>query len=213
MLYGRRRGRALKESREHLLEHELPKWELKVDGESFIGLFDPTSYPSMALEVGFGSGEHLALQAMTSRETLFIGCEPFVNGVASMVEKIHQQGLTNVRIFADDVFLMLPHLPLGSFDHIFVLFPDPWPKTRHHKRRLVSLNSVGRLMTYLKPKGDLLVATDHVGYQEWIQDFWREVPGIKTISAAPPPLWTTTRYQEKAIHAGRASMFFHVLRN
>lgn len=207
MLYGRRRGRGLKESRQELMGHEFPKWELRLENNPVVTI---ETDQAVSLEIGFGSGEHLALQAATFPGTLFIGCEPFINGIAAMVEKIHEQNLTNVRIFAEDVFLLLPHLPRASLDHIFVLFPDPWPKKRHHKRRLLSEESVKRFLTYLKPGGEMLMATDHGGYQEWIQGFWQALPGEKSVSAEPPALWTTTRYQDKAQREGRKSLFFHI---
>lgn len=210
MLYGRRRGRALKKSRQELMGRVLPQWELCLRNNTLVGPLDLEKYMKAILEIGFGSGEHLALQAMTFPGTLCIGCEPFVNGVAAMAEKIHDGQLTNVRLFGDDVWTLLPHVPRDSFDHIFVLFPDPWPKTRHHKRRLLSLDAVQRLLTYLKPGGEMLMATDHPSYQEWIHEFWAKVPGEKTVSSEPPALWVTTRYQEKALKEGRSSLFFTV---
>ncbi|MFM7739403.1 MAG: tRNA (guanosine(46)-N7)-methyltransferase TrmB, partial [Planctomycetota bacterium] len=120
-----------------------------------------------ALEVGFGGGEHLAAQARLHPQTGFIGCEPFENGVAKMLTQIRLQGLSNVRVHPDDARDILARLPDASLDVMFVLFPDPWPKFRHHKRRFIQSQSLDVIARMLKPGGELRVATDHPDYAQW----------------------------------------------
>lgn len=143
----------------------------------------------------------------------FIGCEPFINGVAKLLAEIDVHGLTNVRIVVDDARLLLDALPDGALERIFVLFPDPWPKARHHKRRIVNPATAAAFARLLVEGGELRLATDDPGYQRWMletilahsefawraerADDWRSRP-----SDSPP-----TRYEEKALAAGRKPVF------
>src|SRR5262249_9537824 len=120
-----------------------------------------------ALEVGFGGGEHLAAQALAHPDTGFIGCEPFVNGVAKLLTQLDAQRIGNVRVLMDDARLLIPRLPDRSLSTVFVLFPLPWPKLRHHKRRFVQASMLDQLARVLRPGGMLRVATDHSDYSAW----------------------------------------------
>jgi len=160
------------------------------------------------LEIGFGSGEHLFWQAEHHLNVGFIGCEPFINGVASLLGKIECAGLTTIRIHDGDARDMLAWLPPRSIARIFVLFPDPWPKKRHQKRRLVSRDSVVQLARVLAPGGELRFATDNgdcagealltilaSGAFAWTAECakdWRLRPFD----------WPETRYERKALSAG-----------
>ena len=119
------------------------------------------------LEIGFGGGEHLAAQAARRPDALLIGAEPFLNGVASALRHVDEQGLANVRIHPGDARDLLDRLPDACLDRVFILFPDPWPKARHHKRRLIQADTVQALARVLKPGGALRFATDWRDYAAW----------------------------------------------
>ncbi len=121
-------------------------------------------YNEYWLEVGFGGGEHLAHQAQQFPHVGFIGCEPFINGVAKLLVKLDAQHSENAKIFQDDVREILPRLTHMQFTRVHILFPDPWPKTRHHKRRLIQPEFLQWLKTYLKPAARIRLATDHSDY-------------------------------------------------
>jgi tRNA (guanine-N7-)-methyltransferase len=116
------------------------------------------------LEVGFGGGEHMAAQAARHPDVLILGAEPFVNGVASALRHVDDRGLSNVRIHDGDVRDLMSRLPDASLQRMFVLFPDPWPKLRHHKRRLLSPAFVAEAARLLRPDGRLRLATDWAAY-------------------------------------------------
>jgi tRNA (guanine-N7-)-methyltransferase len=157
------------------------------------------------LEIGFGGGEHLAAQAARRPDVLLIGAEPFQNGVASAVRHVDEQSLSNVRIHDGDARELLARLPDAAVARVFVLFPDPWPKARHHKRRLIQPETVAELARVLKPGGSLRFASDWADYVDWAlerilandafawtaerADDWR----------VPPSDHVTTRYEEKRL--------------
>lgn len=203
--YGRVRGRALRPGRAALLDERLP--ELSLDLAA--GRIDPgTLAPGAAgtwLELGFGAGEHLAAQAQAHPDVLFLGAEPFLNGAASALRHIQQQGLGNVRIHAGDGREVLAALPDASLDRVFLLFPDPWPKTRHHKRRLVNAETVAEFARALKPGGRLRFATDWADYVGWTLERFAADPAFAwTAERAddwriPPGDHVATRYQQKRL--------------
>ena len=182
--YGRIRGRALRPGRAALLEGRLP--ELSLDPAA--GPLDPEALaPGAAevwLELGFGAGEHLAAQAQARPDVLVLGAEPFLNGAASALRHIQAQALGNVRIHAGDGREVMAALPDASVDRIFLLFPDPWPKTRHHKRRLVNAETVAEFARVLKPGGRLRFATDWADYVGWT---------LERFAANPAYAWTAQR--------------------
>ena len=214
--HGRRRGRRLRPYRQDLIAELLPQLRVAVPAAG--DLVDVASLfsrpPSQLwLEVGFGSGEHLAEQARRHPEIGFIGCEVFVNGVAALVGQIERLGLANVRIFDDDARLLLAALPEASVERAFLLFPDPWPKTRHAKRRFIGPANLATLAHILADGAELRVATDDAGYVRWTlqhvigrPDFrWKATgPGDWR---SPPEDWIETRYQRKAVAVGRRPVF------
>jgi tRNA (guanine-N7-)-methyltransferase len=165
------------------------------------------------LEVGFGSGENLAEQARRQPDVGFIGSEVFVNGVAALLGHIDRLGLTNVRVFDDDARLLLTSLPEGSIGRLFLLFPDPWPKTRHAKRRFIGPSNLPVLARLLADRAELRIATDDPGYARWSLRhliFRREFRWLASQAADwrnPPGDWIETRYQRKAMAAGRRPIF------
>lgn len=227
--YGRRKGKRLKNSRIELMEHLLPRIRVTTPsaGEK-LSVSDLFEQPMQQywLEVGFGGGEHLAGQALCHPKVGFIGAEPFVNGVASLLA--HLNGCTagvvqetanllaperadNVRIFPDDVRLLFPFLPDASFDKIFVLYPDPWPKARHEERRFLTMPNLKEICRLLKKGGELRVATDVADYASWALD-QIECSDLfvskKEDIYVPPAEWISTRYEKKGIRAGRKPVYF-----
>lgn len=167
--YGRRRGRKLRAGRLELSRSLLPELRVPLDGA---GPLDPAAlFPfkprEVRLEIGFGAGEHLAHQAKAEPDVGFIGCEVFVNGVAALLARVKTDNLRNVRVLDDDARRLYGRLPEASLDRIVAFFPDPWPKTRHHRRRLIQRASLDEFARVLKPGGELRVATDHMEYARW----------------------------------------------
>jgi len=197
--FGRIKSRAIKPRQAALMETLLPT--LAVDPAAPLEPFDGPRW----LEIGFGGGEHLAAQAAVRRDVRFLGAEPFLNGVASALRHIEEAALTNVRLYAGDVRELFSAIPDAAFDRIFILFPDPWPKTRHRKRRLVRSETAGEFARLLKPGGELRFATDVADYAETALLALRAEPRLKwTATAAddwrvPPADHVTTRYQEKRL--------------
>ena len=219
-LYGRRRGRPLREGRRRVAATSLPRLTIALPPH---GMLDPfalfAARPRQVwLEIGFGGGEHLADQAEHHPEIGFIGCEVFENGVARLAGEIERRGLGNIRIFTDDARLLLAALPPASIGRVFILFPDPWPKTRHHKRRLVARPTLDRLAAIMPEGAELRLATDDPGYLAWMLDQATGHPEFARLARRPadwrqrPPDWPPTRYEEKAIAAGRAPAFLRFAR-
>ncbi len=171
------------------------------------------------LEIGFGGGEHLVALASAHPEHGFIGCEVFENGVAKLVAEVDRRGLGNVRILVDDARLLLATLTDASLAGAFILFPDPWPKERHKKRRMVSRETLDELARVMRPGAELRLATDVVDYQRWMLERATDHPGFRWLVRGPadwrerPGDWPQTRYERKAIAAGRRPMFLRLARN
>jgi tRNA (guanine-N7-)-methyltransferase len=170
------------------------------------------------LEIGFGGGEHLAAQAEANPHIGFIGSEVFLNGVAGALKEIDQRKLSNVRLFNDDVRLLLPALPDASLRRVFLMFPDPWPKTRHAKRRFIGPAMLSELARLLVDGGELRVASDHPVYVRWClqhgpvhPDFVWPVTGPHDWQVRPTDGFPT-RYEQKAIVAGRPPTYLRFVR-
>lgn len=214
-LYGRRLGRPLRVRKTALLATLLPKLAISSPAQ---GLNDPRAWfavppQSLWLEIGFGGGEHLAAQAARHPGIGFIGCEPFRNGVANALDLIDRQNLTNIRILPDDARPLLAALPAGCLERVFVLFADPWPKKRHAERRFVQPDNLVMLARVLQPGGLLRLATDDPVLQDWTTEQMQSapdfVPEVNTgISTARPADWIMTRYEEKALQAGRQPLYY-----
>jgi tRNA (guanine-N7-)-methyltransferase len=215
-LYGRRLGRPLSAYQQVLVDTLLPKIGVP-DGALDLQALFPNAR-AYAFEVGFGGGEHLAAQALANPDVGYIGCEPFLNGVAKLLAQIDQAKLKNVRVHRDDARDVLPRVPSQSLSAFFVLFPDPWPKQRHHKRRFIQTRTLEELARVLKPGGELRVATDHADYATWaLQHLMADERFRWTAECAAdwrvrPLDWPATRYEQKALQAGRACIYLRFLR-
>lgn len=215
-LYGRRLGRPLSTHQASLIEHLLPKIAVP-DGPIDL----PVLFPQLrefAFEVGFGGGEHVAAQARANPARGFIACEPFVNGVAKLLGEIQAGGLSNIRLHMGDARDVLARLADRSLSAVYVLFPDPWPKLRHHKRRFIQRETLDQLARLLRPGGEFRVATDHADYAVWaLQHLMADRRFRWTAERASdwrvrPADWPATRYEHKAVAAGRACVYLRFVR-
>ncbi|MDD2324868.1 MAG: tRNA (guanosine(46)-N7)-methyltransferase TrmB [Alphaproteobacteria bacterium] len=206
-LFGRRKGRPLRTGQSALMETLLPKVRIELPEEGGLdpfGLF-ATVPEAVRLEIGFGGGEHLAAQAAANPSVGFMGCEPFVNGVAKLLTQIEAQKLMNVRILPDDARLLLDTLPDGCLETCFVLFADPWPKKRHAERRFIGKENLDRLARVMQKDGQLRLATDVVGLAQWMREQVTAHPAFACLYDGPqaPADWVPTRYEQKGKAAGR----------
>lgn len=221
LIYGRRQGRPLKVQARDALETVLPRLTLPLEA-----LGDPLSlFPGcreLAFEVGFGGGEHLITQAKANPRTGFIGAEPFINGVAKLADAARD--VSNVRIHHGDARDMLERLPDGSLAAAFILFPDPWPKLRHHKRRFVNQENLMQIARVLRPGARLRIASDIPDYVRWaleaIARFNRSgrrcfswTAQSRTDWQQRPADWPPTRYEGKALEAGRVPAYLQFERS
>ncbi|MEI8295510.1 MAG: tRNA (guanosine(46)-N7)-methyltransferase TrmB [Alphaproteobacteria bacterium] len=202
-VYGRRQSRPLRKNKKQLMATLLPQLCIDLD-EPFV----PPTKP-LWLEIGFGGGEHMAAIAQANPDVCFIGCDPFINGVASLLKSIDTLALHNIRIAHHDARNVLLWIPDAALSRIYILFPDPWPKQRHNKRRLIKAETLTQLARVLQPGGQLVIATDHADYLKWIQEvfeqqsyFHADLQGRADIYERPQT-WVASRYEEKALAAGR----------
>lgn len=219
--YGRRKGKRLKLGQKDRLETLYPRLRLSLppEGEALdpFSLF-PHPVREVWLEIGFGGGEHLAAQAKANPDVGFIGAEPFINGIAKLVRSIEAEGLTNIRIYGDDVRPFLERLPTGCLSRAFLLFPDPWPKARHARRRFICPENLAALARLLKLGAQFRVASDDMSYIRWTL---RHAPVHPAFSWAVqgPADWrhrwadaSPSRYEEKALRQGRHPKYLTFLR-
>jgi tRNA (guanine-N7-)-methyltransferase len=215
--YGRIKGRTLRAGRASLLDETLPQLKLALDQAPLDAAAIMPGAREVWVELGFGGGEHLAAQAEAHPDVLLLGAEPFVNGVASLLRHVEDQGLTNVRIHPGDGRDLLAALPDACIDKVFILFPDPWPKARHHKRRLINAETIAELARIMRPGARLRFATDWADYVDWT---------LERFTASPAFAWTAqkaddwrlapadhvrTRYEEKRL-GDCAPVFLEFLR-
>ncbi len=221
VVFGRRRGRRLRAGRQRLIDELLPVLRLRLpDGNRQLDprpLFDPAA-EAVWLEIGFGAGEHLAFQAKAHPSIGMIGCEPFVNGVAGLLARIEQERLQNIRIFPEDGRDVLDGLAEASIDRAFILFPDPWPRKRHGKRRLVCAETLAGLARVMADGAELRLASDDAGQIRWMLEQTLAFPAFEWSARGPgdwrnrPSDWPPTRYELKAIKQGRRPAFLRFRR-
>jgi tRNA (guanine-N7-)-methyltransferase len=221
-LYGRAHGHRLRARQQRLLDVTLPRLRFPIERAS-----DPHSaftHPldALWLEVGAGGGEHALAQATKHPATGLIACEVYVNGLCSVLSRLVPEGAEataplppNLKLWDADARTLIRALPDACLDKLFLLFPDPWPKARHAKRRFLHPLSLPGLARVLKPGAEWRIATDDPTHQAWVA----EVLANQAFFAAPPPAatrpedWPPTRYETKALAAGRRPLYWSLYRN
>ncbi len=218
--YGRRKLRAIGKERSEAVEKITGQFILTEDifEQEVIDPRIVLQKEKIWFEIGFGNGEHLIGQAQNNPDIGFIGCEPFTNGAAWAAREVVSNNLSNIRIWQDDALPLLSKMPENSLDRVFLLFPDPWPKTRHYKRRFIQTRTVELLSKLIKSGGRLSLATDDKSLAEWMLlhtvsnpdfqwDNWQDGNWSTT-----PEGWIETRYQQKAVQQGRLAQFLNFTR-
>ncbi|MGY6705604.1 tRNA (guanine(46)-N(7))-methyltransferase TrmB [Roseinatronobacter sp.] len=223
--YGRIKGKSLRPAQKQYLDQDLAPLHPKgvsVEDNPDRQIVNPKDFFGDArplwLEVGFGGGEHLVHQCAQNPDVGIIGCEPYINGVAMLLGKIRQAGVSNLRVYPWDVRDLFDVLPDQCLDRAFLLYPDPWPKARHHRRRFVTPGYLDPLARVLKPGAVLRVATD---IPDYVRQTMEEVPpaGFDCLTPAPADWvqpwddWLSTRYEQKALREGRTPHYLTFRRN
>lgn len=217
-LYGRSQGRPLRKGQQELIDTLLPRIAVPghgpVTAERLFGLDKPLHF-----EIGFGAGEHLAYRADLLPDHGFIGCEPFLNGVAGALQHVRDRHLGNVRIHHGDALEVLARVPDGALSFIYLLHPDPWPKARHSKRRMMNDGPVAMFAAKLKSGGELRFGTDHPVYLRHALMVMRRHRGeFEWLCDKPadfrnrPGGWPETRYEAKARRQGHEVWYFRYRR-
>lgn len=202
--YGRRRVRPLKGMQRDAMA-QLPAWA-----------FDPAQINHIyhnVLEIGFGGGEHIAAMAEKNPQHHFFCAEVFANGIASLSRLLTTHNIQNVGVYPNDVRLILNDFPDQCLDSLYLLFPDPWPKSRHAKRRFLQKETIEAAARLLKPGGLWHIASDHPIYQEWVVEQFQNQSFFVQTRLDPkerpdPALWPITRYEQKANGEGRTPYFW-----
>ena len=212
-LYGRRKGPKLSQHQERLLETLLPELALRLEpAKDPRGYF--TSVDDVWLEIGFGAGEHLLWQAEKHPNVGLIGAEPYISGMAKLLSKMAPAAPANIRLYDDDARNILDALPDASLGRVFLLFPDPWPKTRHHKRRFVQMETLDVLARVMKSGAEFRFASDDAGYLNWALERLTAHPAFAWTAArardwhAHTSDWPQTRYEAKELHGKPAFLRF-----
>ncbi|HET9398804.1 MAG TPA: tRNA (guanosine(46)-N7)-methyltransferase TrmB [Sphingomicrobium sp.] len=207
-LYGRSSGHKLRKGQAELVETLLPAISVPAEGELSAELLFGNDRP-LHLEIGFGGGEHLAFRADLLPDHGFIGCEPFLNGVAQALGHVREGNLTNVRLWMGNALDVLRRLPDASLSFVYLLHPDPWPKARHAKRRMINDGPLDLIAAKLKSGGELRVATDDPTYLDWaLMVMQRHEQRFEWLAEGPRDFercggWPATRYEAKAEREGR----------
>jgi len=216
--YGRRKGKPIRAGRMAAYNALMPAVGITLDDIAGDGPVDPrgfveTPVEDVWMEIGFGDGKQLLHQARENPDVGFIGCEPFVNGVATLCRDMQEHGVTNIRIFQNDARLLMARLADRSLGRCFLLNSDPWPKTRHHKRRFVQKETLDTLHRLLKPGAEFRMSTDHPGLAAWELEKTYFHPGFHWTARRAadwrdrPADMPETRYQHKGQEQGRPTVF------
>lgn len=212
-LYGRSRGKALREHQAELMTALLPRLALDLDAPLAL-----RPGGEARLEIGFGGGEHLIEAAAQEPGVDFLGCEPFVNGMAKLLARIEARSLANIRLHRGDAGEVLDRLPKASLSRVYLFYPDPWPKRRHRKRRFVSPENLDKLARVMRPGAELRFATDIDDYAAWTLARLRARPDFRWRAGTaqdwrvPWEGWTQTKYEAKAMAAGRRPVYLTFIR-
>ncbi|GLK71928.1 tRNA (guanine(46)-N(7))-methyltransferase TrmB [Ancylobacter dichloromethanicus] len=218
--YGRRKGKKLRTAQAAHLAQDLPRLAIALDdiGEAPLTALFAGPVRAVRLEIGFGGGEHLLAEARRHPDIGYIGAEAFLNGIAKATARVSEEGLANVRLYGDDVVPLLDRLPGGSLERIDLLYPDPWPKRRHWKRRFVRGDNIDRFARLLAPGGHFRFATDIEHYAAWTLRLLLADPRFEWTAARaddwrlPWEGWPGTRYEAKALREGRRPGYYEFQR-
>jgi tRNA (guanine-N7-)-methyltransferase len=218
--FGRRKGHRLRAHQADLLESLLPRLSLDITGQhpaNLAGLFG-AGIDAAKLEIGFGGGEHLVAEARAFPNTGFIGCEPYVNGMAKILALIEACDIGNIRLFAGDAVELLAWAPDHSLERIDLIHPDPWPKRRHWKRRFVQDATIATMARILKAGGEFRFVSDISDYCAWTLAHFSRSPDFVWMAERasdwrePWPNFTMTRYGRKAEREGRRATYLRFKR-
>lgn len=216
-LYGRRQGHKLRQGQAALVEDMLPTLSVPEEGPlDAMRLFGDDR--PLQVEIGFGAGEHLAGQAEATPDTGFIGCEPFLNGVVGALGHIRDRELTNVRLHMGDALEVIERLPDASLTRVYLLHPDPWPKARHAKRRMMNHGPLNTIARKLKSGGEFRLGTDDPTYCHWSMMIMNAREDFVWQARTPndfltrPTDWPETRYERKARRQGHEVWYFRYIR-
>ena len=216
LVYGRRKGKALSVGRAAVMDELYPKLAIPKD----ILKQDKTTTPAdifgispktFHFEIGFGGGEHLKWRMEKNPDDHFIGAEIFSNGVAALLKSVKDMPYDNLRVWMDDALIVLNSLPDACIDYMYILNPDPWPKARHHHRRMVTNENLDAFARVLKQGAILLETTDVAELSEWMSDHTEAHPAFEFMNKddiyTPPEGWEATRYENKGKAAGRRQTY------
>lgn len=214
--FGRIKSRKLSDKKQDLLQNSYPKFSINSDKNHKIS--DYKNYNKRSFEIGFGFGDFMFEKAKDNPAQLFFGAEPHINGVVNVLAKIEDSNIDNVRISMDDARILLEKFEDGFFDEFYILFPDPWPKAKHFKRRIITAKFLDDIVAKkLKKGGKLTIATDHDSYKAWIcseilksDNFLWQCESKKDWQNFPDD-WVITKYQKKALQEGRVSVIYNLL--
>ncbi len=219
-LFGRQKTKKLSARQQGLVDNLLPSLRLAPEsGPPGAATLKWLNARPLSLEIGFGGGEHLAAMAKAHPDINFIGCEPFLNGIAKLLVAINEHNLTNIKLYDHDARHILDWLPAASLERVYILYPDPWPKKRHQKRRLVTRDTLKLLARTMKPGASLLIASDIADYIRTSLLALKASPEFawSPVSAndwkTPPAKWPGTRYEQKAIREGRKPVYLKITRS
>lgn len=217
-LFGRQQGRALGEQRQHAIDTVLPKIKISQDQLTEDHTCHPQEiftapYSSYWLEIGFGHGEHVVALSERNPQTGYIAAEPFVNGMAAFLKKIEDKPNNNIRAIMGDGMIVARSLTPASLDGIYILNPDPWPKKRHHKRRIISQTNLDIFAHILKPGGQLIMTSDVEDLSNWMHKYASNHPEYEWQAQSinecltPPDDWIPTRYEQKGAKGSKKMVY------
>ena len=224
-LYGRRAGHALRPAQRERFDRLMPSLGIGIQrpkGDLDLASLFGNACSGYALEIGFGSGEHLVAMALAQPQWGFIGAEYYINGIASALYRLEQAGFddaSNVRLYQGDARDVMDILPPSSLVAAYILFPDPWPKKRQWQRRIISHETLNHLACLIVPGGRLHIASDHPDYQPWIMRHVRETPYFSWQPTSAddwrcrPDDWPATRYEQKALRNNQSCLYWRITRN
>lgn len=216
-LYGRRQGHALRDQQVELVEKLLPQISVATEGPVSSPVLFGDNRP-LHFEIGFGAGEHMAARADMLPDHGFIGCEPYLNGTVGALQHIREGVLPNIRLHMGNALDVLERIPDGTLSFVYLLHPDPWPKSRHAKRRFMNHGPMDMIAAKLKPGGEFRFGTDHPVYLEWAMMIMNQRDEFNWLCDGPqnwtirPGGWPETRYEAKARRQGHEVWYFRYQR-